>query len=761
MKKQFFTLSVFSMLFFAFACTKDAPEIQVLRSDFAESELGIIPLPRHTNVYVGALTLPAEVQIFTEAAEVSTIALLGALLETQGIKSAESATVNVQLNGNAAIDSLGTEGYILKINKASIDILANSDAGLFYGIQTFAQLLPVKGQAPVLPYLEIVDWPSLSWRGLHLDVCRHFFPVAFVKKYIDQMSKYKLNTFHWHLTEDQGWRIEIKKYPKLTEIASTRKETILEKNFDPYVGDGIPYSGFYTQEEIREIVAYAEERHVTIVPEIEMPGHSVAALTAYPEYSCMGGPFEVRTLWGVSLDTYCTTDETFQFLTDILDEVMELFPSKYIHIGGDEAPKTRWKACEKCQSRMKEQGLQTEEELQSYFIKRIEQHLISKGRSLIGWDEILEGGLAPEATVMSWRGETGGFEASKQGHDVVMTPGFAMYFDHYQGDPEQEPLAICCYTPLEKVYNYMPVSDRLEEAQRKHIIGVQANIWTEYIPTSDQVEYMAYPRALALSEIAWTPNDKKDWNSFLQRLGNQFPRLEQAAINYRIPEPFGLEDKLLGNVDSYEIQLNNLVPDSKVYYTLDGSNPDKTSLEYSGPITLDFKTASSYTVKAFTQTASGRPSIKSIATYKKVAAGELDEELTQGVFLRITDGKFTNLDELEKVTDFQNEFQQSHFRIPGVIGWYSSFGLVYEGFIEIEEANTFYFDQTVVGGASRLYINNEVILENGGTAKVDLDAGLIPVRILYFNTDSNHQLDLKYGLTDKDLKSIPNTRMWH
>ena len=449
---------------------------------------------------------------------------------------------NILVFQTISIDSLNNkEAYFLIIDSKRITIKAASQEGFFYGFQTLLQLFPdtiKSNEEYILPALSIEDWPEFAWRGAHLDVCRHFYSVEFVKKYIDLMSKHKLNTFHWHLTEDQGWRIEIKKYPKLTEIGSVRKETIVAKNFDPYIGDSIEYGGFYTQEQIKEIVKYADDRFITVVPEIEMPGHSLGALAAYPELSCTGNSFEVLTKWGVSDDIYCAgNDSVFVFLENVLDEVLELFPSKYIHIGGDEAPKTRWEHCSKCQSRIKTEGLKNEHELQSYFITRIEKYLNSKGRQIIGWDEILEGGLAPNASVMSWRGESGGIEAANQNHYVVMTPGKPCYFDHYQTeDKENEPLAIGGYNSLESVYLYNPMPEELPKDKQKYILGAQANVWTEYMPNAKHVEYMVYPRLCALSEVLWTASKQRDFMNFKQRMKKHYLRLDAWKVNYRKPK---------------------------------------------------------------------------------------------------------------------------------------------------------------------------------------------------------------------------------
>jgi len=348
------------------------------------------------------------------------------------------------------------------------------------------------------------------------------------------MAMYKLNTFHWHLTEDQGWRIEIKKYPKLTELAHWRDETILGHARNSKTYDGIGYGGFYTQDQIRDIVKYAADRFITVVPEIEMPGHSSAALAAYPELGCTGGPYEVAKTWGVMKDVYCAgREETFRFLQDVIDEVCDLFPSAYIHVGGDECPKDAWEVCPACQKRIKDEGLNNEHELQSYFIQRMEKYLLSKNRKLIGWDEILEGGLAPEATVMSWRGIKGGIEAAKQRHDVVMTPNSHMYFDYYQKENhEDEPLAIGGYLPLEKVYSYEPVPEEFSAEETKYIIGVQANVWTEYIANTNYLEYMIFPRVCALSEVAWSPRGTKDFTDFQKRMESEYLRLKMYGINY-------------------------------------------------------------------------------------------------------------------------------------------------------------------------------------------------------------------------------------
>jgi hexosaminidase len=437
---------------------------------------------------------------------------------------------------NIGDTSINEEGYLLNVSSDEIRITASAGAGCFYAIQTLIQLLPLERQPRLrIQAVAIADAPEYKWRGMHLDCSRHFFSKDEIKKYLDLMALYKFNIFHWHLTDDQGWRIEIKRYPLLTQISSMRKETVIGHPGDSgNKFDGKPYGGFYSQDDIKEIVAYAAQRHITIVPEIEMPGHSLAALAAYPQYSCTGGPFEPLTVWGVSDDVYCAgNDSTFVFLENILTEVCGLFPGKIIHIGGDECPKERWKLCPKCRARIKNEHLANEDELQSYFVKRIVAFLETKGKTAIGWDEILEGGIAPDAMVMSWRGTEGGIAAAEQKHYVVMTPGNPCYFDHYQSkNKDKEPLAIGGYNPLKAVYNYNPMPKKLKAKSWHYIMGAQGNVWTEYMPDFSHVEYMAIPRMCALSEVLWTGPESKNYKNFIKRLRVQSKWLDSRNVNY-------------------------------------------------------------------------------------------------------------------------------------------------------------------------------------------------------------------------------------
>lgn len=434
------------------------------------------------------------------------------------------------------------EGYRLSIRPEGILISSATEQGVFYALQTLRQIMrldavPDAGDSErrwSVPIADIIDYPSFSYRGLHLDVCRHFMPIDFVKKYIDLMAYYKFNRFHWHLTEDQGWRIDIKKYPRLREVSAWRDATLIGRPRDENVQyDSTRHGGYYTQEEIKEVVAFAADRGITIIPEIEMPGHALAALAAYPELGCTKGPYNVVGTWGVFDDVFCAgREETFTFLQGVLDEVLEYFPSPYIHIGGDECPKTRWKACPDCQHRMKTEGLRDEHELQSYFVQRMEKYLNEKGRTIIGWDEILEGGLAPNATVMSWRGKDGAIAAAQAGHQAIMTPVSHCYFDYYQDDPASQPLSIGGLITLEKVYSFDPIPSELTAEEARFILGGQANLWTEYIPTTAHAEYMAYPRAIAMAEVLWTPREQRSWESFTERLARHVDRLEGLGVHY-------------------------------------------------------------------------------------------------------------------------------------------------------------------------------------------------------------------------------------
>lgn len=485
--------------------------------------------------------------------------------------------------------------YRIDAKNSLIKIQFTNPDSKFYALQTLAQIINQSGESGKIPNFLIEDYPKYDWRGMHLDVCRHFFTKDEVKKYIDYLAMYKINTFHWHLTDDQGWRIEIKKYPKLTEIGAWRNGSMIghysEQRFDDK-----KYGGFYTQDEIREVVKYAADRHINIVPEIEMPGHAVAAIASYPFLGCTGKQIEVEKKWGVFEDVFCPKEETFTFLEDVLTEVMALFPSKTIHIGGDEAPKTRWKECPHCQALIKKEGLKDEHGLQSYFITRIEKFLNSKGRNIIGWDEILEGGLAPNAAVMSWRGTEGGIAAAKSGHYAVLTPGSPMYFDHYQGDPKNEPVGFGGFNPLEKVYQFNPLPKELTSDEQKFIWGTQANLWTEYINDFKHVEYMLFPRLMALSEVAWGTSQPEKYNDFQQRVFENLKTLDKIGVNYSrsLYNLSSVSSVAKNGKDRLLFSIKGFQGDKNIFYTTDGSEPNAKSKIYQSPIPVN----SDVTIKA-------------------------------------------------------------------------------------------------------------------------------------------------------------------
>ncbi|HRX84052.1 MAG TPA: beta-N-acetylhexosaminidase [Phycisphaerae bacterium] len=501
----------------------------------------MIPLPQQMETGEGSFRLAADTPIACDATAQPVAEYLAELMEAWFGRRPEVATLaanaaprGLVLTTEHADPKLGEEGYALTIDGNGVRMTAPAAHGLFYAVQTIRQLADgaaadadgTRNNGLQLPCVRIVDQPRFAWRGMHLDVCRHFMPLEFVKKYIDLLAYHKMNVFHWHLTEDQGWRIEIKQYPRLTEFSAWRME------------DGKRYGGFYTQDEVREVLAYARQRFVTVVPEIEMPGHALAALAAYPELSCTGGPFEITGKSGVYKDVFCPGNEaTFTFLENVLGEVCDLFPSRYIHIGGDECPKTRWEECPKCQARIKAEGLADEHALQSYLVHRIEKFLNARGKRLIGWDEILEGGLAPNATVMSWRGTKGGIAAAREDHDVVMCPSSHCYFDFRQSDREGERGADWGEPiDLAKVYGYEPMPEELTAAEAHHVLGAQANVWTERIDTPADVEYMVFPRACALAEVLWTAPQRKNWADFTGRLATHLRRLAAKNVNYRKPD---------------------------------------------------------------------------------------------------------------------------------------------------------------------------------------------------------------------------------
>lgn len=622
------------------------------------------------------------------------------------------------------------EGYTFISTPTGVTISASAPAGAFYGMQTLLQLLPAEIESPTkingiawsLPAVTVKDQPRFKYRGIHFDPARHFAGVEHIKKQLDVLAMFKMNTFHWHLTDDQGWRIEIKKYPELTEKGAWRIE-----------GNGSTYGGFYTQEEIKEVVAYAQARFIDVIPEIEMPGHAMAALVSHPELSCTGGPFQQsRILWGVEPDVFCPgKDTTFAFLEDVLTEVFALFPSEYIHIGGDECPKGRWKECPDCQARIRALGLDklskkpgrdgkmhsAEEMLQSYTITRMEKFANAHGKKIIGWDEILEGGLAPSATVMSWRGEAGGIAAAKMGHDVIMTPNSAgFYLDHQQGATEVEPVSIGGYSTLEKVYGYNPVPDTMPAEMGRHIIGVQGNLWSEYILSDEHREYMYYPRVLALAELDWSPDTRKDWTDFQRRLDNAQVRLDYHGITYHIPMPEGtLVDIVAFTGDSVAVPFNN-TRNLPMVYTLDGYEPTVKSTLYTDTLTIGGDAP--VVVKIATMLPQGKLSAVRTVKVEKQAlkpAVTLPEghAVDSGIVVRRAQGLFVT-DEQLAGAKFGADSVVRYFRRAGgaeskVADPYLE---VYEGLIELPADGVYGFTTDM----DELWIDGELLVKNGQEA---------------------------------------------
>lgn len=586
------------LLFFALALT--VASCAVPSGDAEANFIRVIPQPQHIRQDEGSFTLDKGTTVFLQEADSQYVRIAGFLneklskaagftLPVREEKPAEEGRKGIYFR-NAGLPD---EAYHLNVTPTGILIEYGTGAGAFYGIQTLLQLLPTEVFSQekesvkwVVPCCDIEDAPRFKYRGMHLDVCLHFFDVDFLNRYIDLMALHKVNRFHWHLTEDQGWRLEIKRYPLLTEKGQWRKETVIG-SLKSGIYDGKPYGGYYSQEEVRDVVRYAADRFVTIIPEIEMPGHALAAIACYPELSCgLEETYETATRWGIFRQVYCTKEETFTFLENVMDEVFELFPSKLVHIGGDECPKTSWKACEHCQGVIKKLGLKDEFELQSWFIQRMERYINSKGREIIGWDEILQGGLAPNAKVMSWLGEEGGIKAAQQHHEVVMAPYPKYYLDYWQADPDSEPLAMGGPTLLKTMYHYDPVPEVLTPEEQAYIIGVEGCVWTEYMPTPARVEYMAYPRMCAIAETGWSKTEK-DWEGFTHRLEHHFKRLDGLGVGYckAFFDPFiELHDD---TPYSKVVTMSVDAPGAEIHYTVDGSEPTGQSERYELPFVIN------------------------------------------------------------------------------------------------------------------------------------------------------------------------------
>jgi hexosaminidase len=743
----------------------------IAKAQDADPNLGIIPAPVSVKKSPGTFVLSQETSIYADTVTNKAVVFLSDYLQnTTMLRIPVKINSGVSKNNSIVLTSAGTEGlpaegYRLTITPTKI-IIAAKGAGLFYGIQSLIQMMPLERAAVAkLPCVQIEDYPRFGYRGLMLDVCRHFFTIEFVKRYIDLIAAYKLNTFHWHLTDDQGWRIEIKKYPKLTEVGGFRKETLIGNYFDrtPQQFDNTKHGGYYTQDEIREVIKYAADRYVTVVPEIEMPGHAMAALAAYPELGCdPASGYQVQSKWGVFNDIYCPTEKTFAFLEDVLTEVIALFPSRYIHIGGDEAPKTAWKQSAFCQQLIKKLKLKDEHGLQSYFVQRIEKFVNSKGRSIIGWDEILEGGLAPNATVMSWRGEEGGIEAAKQNHDVIMTPSNnGLYLDHAQGKLSTEPLTIGGNAPLQKTYSYNPTPNVLTDDQKKHILGVQGNLWTEYIGTENKVLYMTLPRLLAVAEVAWTPLANKNFKDFSEtRLPGQLAWLDKNNFSYRVPPAIGAKDTVMFG-SQLNVDLKPSVKGAKVYYTIDGYTPTDNDLAFNIPTTYNVPADQYRELQTIVITPTGKRSVVTkTVVYNKTPLPAADYKGTlSGLRYQLFPGEYSSTKDFKLAADIADSlvtktFNINNFRKGG------AFGIVFTGYIKVD-ADGLYGFSTASDDGSTLYVDDTLVVDNDGKHPNSGKAGAIALQkgyhrfsVKYFNTGSAGSLRVYITIPGKPTSEI-------
>ncbi|MGD8451503.1 MAG: family 20 glycosylhydrolase [Phycisphaerae bacterium] len=722
----------------------------------------VIPRPASMDVSAGTFTLGdnAAIVILNGGDDAAGVAAylaeclkqrIGRELPVRTRSEAGPATGDIVFIVDPDATALGKEAYRLIVTPERATLAATAAEGLFRGVQTLRQLLRSGDGEPAtwtLPVVNIVDHPRFRWRGLLLDCGRHFVPPEMVKRYIDLLAYHKMNVLHWHLTEDQGWRIEIKRYPRLTEVGAWRG-----------TGDE-RYGGFYSQDEIRDIVAYAAGRYVTIVPEIEMPGHSMAALAAYPELSCTGGPFEVATTWGVFPDVYCAGNEqTFEILEGVLDEVLALFPSEFIHVGGDECPKDRWAACPKCQARIKAEGLADEHELQSYFIRRIERYLASHGRRLIGWDEILEGGLPPGATVQSWRGMQGAIAAATADHDVIASPTSNCYLDYAQAELPGEPVWMG-YVPLEQVYAFEPTPAELTPEQARHVLGVEGNMWTEHAPP-ERLDHQLFPRLCAMAEVGWSPQKSRDLADFVGRLRQHYRRLDELGVAYFIAPPACSPTERTFD-ESVTVTLEAPPVDAVVRYTLDGSEPTASSPLYEKPLALSESTV----VSARMFLPGGRSSDTAVYRYRRLRPlSAVDVPQAQnGVDYAYYEGQWRRLPDFDALT-------------PGAAGHANTlsldvrrrddyFGIVFCGFIEVpaDGRYTFYLRSN---DGSRLSVGGEVIAEFDGqrrgieaTGDVLLTAGRHAFELAYFQINGGYSLDLDYAGPDIPRQQVPPMALW-
>ncbi len=714
---------------------------------FYNTGINITPKPQKTTTTSTSFTIDKDTKFVLHQKDE-----LESISDFFAIKIEASSGINISNQDNTLLTDnyislaisdtldLKEEGYILKVNTSHIEIVGKTAKGVFYGLQTLLQLLPAEIESKskrndislLIPGVVITDEPFFDWRGMHLDVSRHFFGVDFIKKQLDIMAMFKINKFHWHLTDDQGWRLEIKKYPKLTTLGAKRTEA-----------DGSTYGEgmFYTQEEVKEVVAYAAARQIDVLPEIDVPGHVIAALVGYPELACNPEEkYNTRILWGVEPNILCAgKEESFVFVEDVMKELATLFPYEYVHIGGDEVPKVKWEACVHCQKRMKDENIENEAKLQTYFMTRVETMLKKYNKKVIGWDELLEGGASKTTTIMSWRGESGGIAAANAGNNVIMTPSTYMYLNFYQGDYKAEPMAFGAYIPLDSVYHYNPIPNAITPANKKHILGLQANIWTEYTLDDTTVEYQTYPRLLAVAETGWYGAKNHDFNKFENRLNNQYVRLDQHQIKYHIPLPEGPSSKV-AFTDSTSIDFTTTRP-IKMVYTTDGNTPTVGGNEYTKPLVFKEST----TLKIASVLPHGKMSlVRTIAIEKQDYKEALDlENLNNGIDVTTYNGDFrlvkdinyeakaikstiNSLGQANKTYHWGHELKDGDFR-----------AAILESYIDIAEDGVYYFASV----QDQVWIADELIIDNDGTTRkheindgaLALKKGKHRLKIIYLN----------------------------
>ncbi|MGO1068846.1 family 20 glycosylhydrolase [Lysobacter sp. CA199] len=734
----------------------------------------IVPIPARMQVLPGRYRPDASVRVAI-AADTAEMRPLGELAATI-LREAWTLPVAVQSGGEPHADlsltlapapDANPEAYRLEVDADGIRLKAATPAGLFYGLQTLRQLAPPGSAQAGVAALAIDDAPRLGYRGVMLDVGRHLYPLDFLKRTLDLMARYKFNTFHWHLTEDQGWRLEIKRYPRLTEVGAWRKDTQVQHRDGPDTADGRRYGGFYTQAEARELVAYAKNLHIEVIPEIEMPGHALAALAAYPELACTPGPFEVGNVWGVESNILCPSEATFTFIEGVLDEVMDIFPSAYIHLGGDEAPTTRWKQSALAQQIIQREGLKDEHALQGWFMRRVEKYLHAHGRKMIGWDEILDGDPLPSAAVMSWRGMDGGIRAARLGHRVIMSPTSYVYFDYCQSLAKSEP--ICSgHLPLRQVYDFEPVPEQLTPEQQARIAGAQGNLWTERMRTSESVEYMMWPRALALSEVLWSPRERRDWTDFTRRLEPQLRTLDALRVNYRVPDVMGLEGDAITLSPKMQVRLSSPLPAARIRYHLDAADPTQASPLYRGAIALTPDPAGT-TVSARLELPGGRLGPVSRARYSLAQLQPATRSDRKGLRTGLDRDYYETA-----VTSSQQLLTQRPLRSDTASGIglpadarAETFGLRYRGYLDVPRDGVYRFVLSSDDGA-QVWIDDKVVVDRDGPqspgdsyGSAALAAGLHAFDLRYFQGGGDKQLRLRVERDGEAAVSVPDAWWLH